>query len=116
MVDTTVVPSFIGRTTVDAYEMLVQSDLRLGTISYQYSDYSYGTIIEQSLAVGTSAPKGVAKISFVISKGPAPVEKPVTTEPPVTTEAPAVTTETTTATTKATTSFDDWLSDRFKTQ
>ena len=118
MVDTTVVPSFIGRTTVDAYEMLVQSDLRLGTISYQYSDSTYGTIIEQNLAAGTSAPKGVAKISFVISKGPAPVEKPAVTEPPVTTtEAPVVTTqETTTATTKSTTSFDDWLSDRFKTQ
>ena len=120
MVDTTVVPSFVGTTTVDAYEMLVQSDLRLGTISYQYSDRPYGRIIEQSLAAGTSAPKGVAKISFVISKGPAPVEKPAVTEPPVTTEDPVATTqkpaETTAATTKSTTSFDDWLSDRLKTQ
>ncbi len=135
MVDTTVVPSFLGSNTVQAYEMLVQSDLRLGTITYQYSDgAAYGIIIDQSLAVGTSAPKGVAKISFVVSKGPAP-SRPVVTEPPVTTtEEPAVTTEepvettekpaastevpveTTAATTKKPTSFEDWLSDRFKPQ
>ncbi len=127
MVDTTVVPSFLGSNTVQAYEMLVQSDLRLGTITYQYSDgAAYGIIIDQSLAVGTSAPKGVAKISFVVSKGPAP-SRPVVTEPPVTTtEEPAVTTEvpatteepaeTTAVTTKKPTSFEDWLSDRFKTQ
>ena len=114
MVDTTVVPSFLGRNTVDAYEMLVQSDLRLGTITYQYSDTAaYGIIIEQSLAAGTSAPKGVAKISFVISRGPAPA--PIVTEPPKTTTEAPVTEETTTATTKQTTSFEDWLSDRFKT-
>ena len=128
MVDTTVVPSFLGSNTVQAYEMLVQSDLRLGTITYRYSDgAAYGIIIDQSLAVGTSAPKGVAKISFVVSKGPAP-SRPVVTEPPVTTtEEPAVTTEepvastevpveTTAATTKKPTSFEDWLSDRFKPQ
>ena len=114
MVDTTVVPNFVGATTVDAYTMLVQSDLRLGTITYQYSDCAYGTIIEQSLAANTSAPKGVAKISFVISKGPAPTSKPAETErPALTTEELPVTTE---ATTKSTTSFDDWLSDRFKVQ
>lgn len=119
MIDTTVVPNFIGATTVYAYEMLIQSDLRLGTVTYAYNDAAYGTIVEQSLAVGTSVPKGVAKISFVISKGPAPVVKPpvVTTAPPiVTTAPPVVTTEPPAVTTeepKTTTSFDDWLSGRF---
>ncbi|MBQ5390192.1 MAG: PASTA domain-containing protein, partial [Clostridia bacterium] len=123
MVDTTVVPSFIGRNTVDAYEMLVQSDLRLGTITYRYHDSDYGTVIDQSLAAGTSASKGVAKISFVISRGPASPYGPsaVTTDASggVTEEPIESTEETTTAETEETTttrktSFEDWLFDRFK--
>ena len=141
VIETVVVPSFLGANTVEAYEMLVKSDLRLGTITYMYDEFaSYGIILEQSLAPSSSVPKGVAKINFVISKGPAPVvtqppapettappetEAPVETTVPVTTEvpvavvppeteattAPEVPAETTTATTKS--DFDDWLSGRF---
>ena len=141
VIETVVVPSFLGANTVQAYEMLVQSDLRLGTITYVHDETAaYGIILEQSLAPSSNVPKGVAKINFVISKGPAPVTvtappAPVTTEPPETTEAPdvteapAVTAETQTPvktnapvvteapaeTTAATTQndFDDWLSGRF---
>lgn len=106
-IETTVVPNFVGTTSVDAYEILVKSDLRLGTISYRYDEYAdYGIIVEQSLSMGTTVPKGMAKINFVISKGPAPaVTTPATTEP--------VAKETEPAETSAATDFDDWLSNRF---
>ena len=107
-IETTVVPNFVGTTSVDAYELLVKSDLRLGTISYRYDDYAdYGIIVEQSLSMGTTVPKGMAKINFIISKGPEPaVTAPVTA--PVT----AATTEPTEPA-QTTTDFDDWLSGRF---
>ena len=101
-IETTVVPNFVGTTSVDAYELLVRSDLRLGTISYRYDDYAdYGIIVEQSLSMGTPVPKGMAKINFVISKGP----EPAVTEPTETTTEPV--------STSAATDFDDWLSNRF---
>ena len=106
-IETTVVPNFVGTTSVDAYEILVRSDLRLGTISYRYDEYAdYGIIVEQSLSMGTTVPKGMAKINFVISKGPEPaVTTPITTEPAASVSEPAETT--------AATDFDDWLSNRF---
>lgn len=106
-IETTVVPNFVGTTSVDAYEILVRSDLRLGTISYRYDEYAdYGIIVEQSLSMGTTVPKGMAKINFVISKGPEPaVTTPITTEPAASVTEPAETT--------AATDFDDWLSNRF---
>lgn len=106
-IETTVVPNFVGTTSVDAYEILVKSDLRLGTISYRYDEYAdYGIIVEQSLSMGTTVPKGMAKINFVISKGPEPaVTAPITTEPAASVTEPAETT--------AATDFDDWLSNRF---
>ena len=101
-IETTVVPNFVGTTSVDAYELLVKSDLRLGTISYRYDDYAdYGIIVEQSLSMGTPVPKGMAKINFVISKGP----EPAVTEPAGMVTEPAET--------SAATDFDDWLSNRF---
>ena len=106
-IETTVVPNFVGTTSVDAYELLVKSDLRLGTISYRYDEYAdYGIIVEQSLSMGTTVPKGMAKINFIISKGP---------EPAVTAPVTAATTEPTESTEPAqtTTDFDDWLSGRF---
>ena len=106
-IETTVVPNFVGTTSVDAYELLVKSDLRLGTISYRYDDYAdYGIIVEQSLSMGTTVPKGMAKINFVISKGP----EPAVTVPTETEQAEKVTEP---AETTATTDFDDWLSNRF---
>ena len=106
-IETTVVPNFVGTTSVDAYEILVRSDLRLGTISYRYDEYAdYGIIVEQSLSMGTTVPKGMAKINFVISKGPEPaVTTPITPEPAASVSEPAETT--------AATDFDDWLSNRF---
>ena len=106
-IETTVVPNFVGTTSVDAYEILVKSDLRLGTISYRYDEYAdYGIIVEQSLSMGTTVPKGMAKINFVISKGPEPaVTAPITAEPAASVTEPAETT--------AATDFDDWLSNRF---
>lgn len=104
-IETTVVPNFVGTTSVDAYTLLVESDLRLGTISYRYDPYAdYGIIVEQSLSMGTTVPKGMAKINFVISKGPEPVV-PAQTEPVTEAFQPQ--------TTEATDSFDNWLSERF---
>lgn len=101
----TVVPNFIGSNSVEAYQMLIKSDLRLGSINYRYDETAaQGIIIEQSLTVGAEVPKGVAKINFIISNGPEPIE--VTTS--VTEEAPPE--ESTAA---ETTSFDAWLTGRF---
>lgn len=98
-IEMTVVPNFVGATSVDAYEMLVKSDLRLGSISYRYDEYAdYGIIIDQSLTSGSEVPKGVAKINFVISKGPAQAEA---SAPVVTTTSPSA----------ETTSFEDWLAE-----
>lgn len=114
-IETTVVPNFVGTTSVDAYEILVKSDLRLGTISYRYDEYAdYGIIVEQSLSMGTVVPKGVAKINFVISKGPEPA--PAVTDAPATAETSAPSEPAATvppAETAAATDFDDWLSNRF---
>ena len=105
-IETTIVPNFVGTTSVDAYEMLVKSDLRLGSISYRYDDYAdYGIIVDQSLTAGSTVPKGVAKVNFVISKGPEPA---AVTEPPVTVP-PAVTT----GGAAGTTSFEDCLAERY---
>ena len=115
-IETTVVPNFVGTTSVDAYEILVKSDLRLGTISYRYDEYAdYGIIVEQSLSMGTVVPKGVAKINFVISKGPEPASA-VTAPPATTAEAAAPSEPAATvppAEEAAATDFDDWLSNRF---
>lgn len=112
LVETTVVPSFLGTNTVEAYEMMVQSDLRLGSITYAYNDtVAYGVIVEQSIAPGSSVAKGVAKISFIISKGPAPAVT-VATEPAVT--EPAVTEPVETEPAETVNDFDSWLSERFQ--
>lgn len=74
LVDTTVVPNFVYSNTVEAYELLVENDLRLGSILYEYSEeYAYGVIMSQSIEAGSSVPKDVTKINFIISKGKPPV-------------------------------------------
>ena len=76
LVDTTTVPNFLYSNTVEAYEMLVENDLRLGSIVYEYNDdYAYGIITAQSIEAGSAVPKDVTKINFIISKGPRPVVK-----------------------------------------
>ncbi len=76
LVDTTTVPNFVHSNTVEAYELLVENDLRLGSIIYEYNnDYAYGVIISQSIDAGSAVPKDVTKINFIISKGPVPVKK-----------------------------------------
>jgi len=112
VVETTVVPSFLGANTVEAYELLVQSDLRLGSVTYTYNEETaYGIVLEQSIVPGSTVAKGVAKISFIVSKGPAPkpvATQPVVTEPPVTEPAVTEPAETTAN------DFDAWLSERFQ--
>ncbi len=74
LVETTTVPNFVYSNTVEAYELLVENDLRLGSILYEYSDeYAYGVVMQQSIEAGSSVPKDVTKINFIISKGKAPV-------------------------------------------
>ena len=76
VVDTTTVPNFVYTNTVEAYELLVENDLRLGSIMYEYSDeHAYGVIISQSIEAGSAVPRDVTKINFVISKGSIPVTK-----------------------------------------
>ena len=76
VVETTSVPNFVYSNTVEAYELLVANDLRLGSIMYEYSDeYAYGIIMDQSIKAGSDVPKDVTKINFIISKGPKPVAK-----------------------------------------
>ncbi len=71
--DVTTMPLLVGLSTEKAYELLVKDGLRFSSVYYEYSEeYAEGEIIEQSPVDGTSVPKGITKVSLVISKGAPP--------------------------------------------
>ena len=57
---------------------LIENNLALGKISWEYDSSAKGTVIEQSLTATSSVPAKVSKVDFVLSLGPEPVQ---TTEP-----------------------------------
>ncbi|MBE6679211.1 MAG: PASTA domain-containing protein [Ruminococcaceae bacterium] len=71
--DVTTMPLLVGLSTEKAYELLVKDGLRFSAVYYEYSEeYGKGEIIEQSPVDGTIVPKGITKVSLVISKGAPP--------------------------------------------
>lgn len=74
---TTIVPTLTGLSETDAINEISASNLQLGTVSTEPSDYERGTVIRQSIAPGTQAQKQTT-IDIWVSSGPAeePVVKP----------------------------------------
>ncbi len=71
--DVTDMPYLVGMTTAEAYEVLVKDKLRFSAVYYEYSEeYAAGKVIEQSPVEGTSVPKGITKVTLVVSKGAPP--------------------------------------------
>jgi serine/threonine protein kinase len=65
-------PDFRGCDETAVMKMLGWNNLKLGNISYEYSDtVPKGTVIEQSRAIDSQTPVGT-KIDFVMSLGPKP--------------------------------------------
>lgn len=67
--ETTVVPSLIGSDQVDAINDISEANLTLGDLTSSPSSYKAGTVIEQSIKLGSRVKVGTV-IDLVISSGP----------------------------------------------
>lgn len=74
-VQTVTVPDFTGKTSLEAWRLLIDSNLMEGTVTYVYSYYEAGTVLSQSPEAGTEVPVKLSKINFVISLGSEPDEE-----------------------------------------
>lgn len=63
------VPNFVGKTSLEAWQLLIDSNLMEGTVTYVYSDKEAGTVISQTPEAGSDTPLKLSKIDFVISMG-----------------------------------------------
>lgn len=69
------VPNLMGYTLNDAKKILEKDGLKLGTLSYDYSEvYKEGTVINQNPVVGVGSIKKGDSVNVVVSKGQKPVE------------------------------------------
>ena len=69
------VPNLMGYTLNDAKKILEKDGLKLGTVSYDYSEvYKEGTVINQNPVVGVGSIKKGDSVNVVLSKGQKPVE------------------------------------------
>ena len=69
------VPNLMGYTLNDAKKILEKDGLKLGAISYDYSEvYKEGTVINQNPVVGVGSIKKGDSVNVVVSKGQKPVE------------------------------------------
>lgn len=86
------VPNLTGLTASQLDAKLKSLELRMGKVSYAYSNtYAPGVVIEQSLVAGVTVQAGITSIDIVVSLGPK-IELPAQTTPPTTTTAPEETT------------------------
>lgn len=70
-VEYTSVPDFYNLTEKEALTSLVEANLVLGSVKYEYSaEVPAGKILSQSKIAFTEVPKGTTKINFVVSLGP----------------------------------------------
>lgn len=82
------VPSLVGLTASQLDAKLKSLELRMGKVSYTYSDvYAPGVVIEQSLVSGVTVQAGITSIDVVVSLGPK-IDIPAQTTPPTTTVTP----------------------------
>ncbi len=72
-IEYTIVPYFIGYDETAALDVLAESELSLGYVTYEYSDeYAAGIIMKQGRSAYIEVPKTVTEIDFVVSLGPKP--------------------------------------------
>ncbi len=77
-------PSLYGLTAAELDETLKSINIRLGKVSYTYSDYvPAGLVIRQSLISGVTVQAGITAVDIVVSLGPK-IQVPVVPDPPVT--------------------------------
>ncbi|MBQ7011735.1 MAG: protein kinase [Clostridia bacterium] len=69
-VEYTYVPDLLNKNEADAYNLLLQSKIGIGTVSYVRSTKPAGTVISQSIKAGDRVPVTLTKINVVISGGP----------------------------------------------
>ncbi len=78
-------PSLEGLTAAQLAEKLKEINIRMGKVSYTYSDtVAPGLVISQSLLYGTTVQTGITSVDVVVSLGPKieiPVIPPVSQEP-----------------------------------
>jgi len=70
VVEETIIPSLIGRTTTEAGKLLVEAGLKLGIITYQPSfDLLPNTVVDQFPRAGEAAKRGQTVDLFVVQVG-----------------------------------------------
>lgn len=78
---TVLVPQFVGMTEKEARIQIEKYALKVGTVSYEYSDQPEGTILSQSRIAFNTVVEGTV-IDFIVSNGPEPeVTVPDDTDP-----------------------------------
>jgi serine/threonine-protein kinase len=76
-------PDLTGLTAAELDATLKEANIRLGKVSYTYSNYvSAGLVISQSLVSGVTVQAGITAVDIVVSLGPK-IEIPVVPDPPV---------------------------------
>ncbi len=77
-IKTVLIPQFVGMSEKKARQEIEKLGLKVGTVSYEYSDQAAGTILNQSRIAFQTVVEGTS-IDFIVSRGP----EPVVTLPPV---------------------------------
>lgn len=70
-ISTVLVPQFVGMTEKEARLEVEKYSLKVGTVTYEYSDQPAGTIMNQSRIAFNTVVEGTS-IDFIVSKGPEP--------------------------------------------
>lgn len=70
-ISTVLVPQFVGMTEKAARLEVEKYSLKVGTVTYEYSDQPAGTILNQSRIAFNTIVEGTS-IDFIVSKGPEP--------------------------------------------
>ncbi len=70
-ISTVLVPQFVGMTEKEARLDVEKYSLKVGTVTYEYSDQPAGTILNQSRIAFNTVVEGTS-IDFIVSKGPEP--------------------------------------------
>lgn len=78
-------PNLTGATAAMLDATLKELNIRLGKVSYEYSDlFGPGLVISQNLLPGITVQAGITAVDVVVSLGP-PIPPPGVTTPPITT-------------------------------
>ena len=69
-VDYTYIPDLVNKNEAQAYDLLLQYKVGIGTVTYVRSSKPAGTVLSQSIKAGERVPVTLTKINVVISGGP----------------------------------------------